>query len=48
MHSLIDKIIVETIRSTGNAIENLPDRIEILQSHSQLMRPSKQLNGKTK
>ncbi len=34
MHSLIDENIVESIRSSGNAIENLPDRIEVLQSHS--------------
>ncbi len=34
MHSLIDENIVETIRSTGNATENLPERIEVMQSHS--------------
>ena len=34
MHSLIDENIVETIRSTGNAAENLPERIEVMQAHS--------------
>lgn len=34
MHSLIDENIVETIRSTGNATENLPDRIEVMEAHS--------------
>ncbi len=34
MHSLIDINTVETIRTTGNTNDNLPDRTEILKTHS--------------
>ncbi len=33
MHSLIDANTVETIRSTGNASDNLPNRIEVLETY---------------
>lgn len=33
MHALIDKEMVETIRSTGKARAGLPDRVPILQQH---------------
>ncbi len=34
MHSLIDPSMVDTIRTTGKAIHNLPDRIPILEAHN--------------
>ena len=34
MHSLIDEHIVKTIRLTGNAKNNLPDRVEVLEAHN--------------
>ena len=33
MHSLIDKAMVENIRTTGKTSENLPERIPILEKH---------------
>jgi hypothetical protein len=33
MHSLIDQDMVERIRRTGNTLEDLPDRISVLQKH---------------
>jgi len=34
MHPLIDENIVNTIRLTGDAKKNLPDRIEVMQAHN--------------
>ncbi|MBW1783236.1 MAG: hypothetical protein JRL30_21155 [Deltaproteobacteria bacterium] len=33
MHSLIDANMVETIRTTGNATDDLPDRVEVMETH---------------
>jgi hypothetical protein len=33
MHPLIDPNMVETIRSSGNTIENLPDRVKVMEAH---------------
>jgi hypothetical protein len=34
MHSLIDANTVETIRKTGNTDDNLPNRIEVMETHN--------------
>ncbi|MCK4820816.1 hypothetical protein KA005_33935, partial [bacterium] len=34
MHSLIDANMVETIRSTGNTSDNLPNRVEVMEAHN--------------
>lgn len=34
MHELIDKNVVECIRTTGKTNHELPDRIPILEQHS--------------
>ena len=33
MHSLIDQDMVDRIRRTGNTLEDLPDRLGVLQKH---------------
>lgn len=33
MHSLIDSTMVETIRTTGNTSPDLPDRVEVMDTH---------------
>ena len=34
MHSLIDANTVETIRTTGNSSDNLPNRMEVMETHN--------------
>ncbi len=33
MHSLIDAVMVELIRATGNTSKNLPDRVEVMEKY---------------